>query len=233
MDQNISRLIYRFRKEASISQGELAKKIGVSRPTLAAIEKGERDISFSELEKLVEVFDVPLDVVLNYNAPLSKKISNVSENASTKFLALLLECIKYGSDSDNKITKTKLAKLVYLCDFASYYKYLKPISGFEYKKLEQGPVAIEFFDMIDNSESVNVTQTEKGALMISLIEEPNDSVLSSEELELIKEVCGKWKKANTKEIVDFTHKQLPWALSRQSQVIPYELINMEEPDNVY
>jgi hypothetical protein len=68
---------------------------------------------------------------------------------------------------------------------------------------------------------------------ISLIEEPEKELLSESELELIREIANKWSMHNTESIVDFTHEQLPWKISRDNEVIPYELITQEEPENVY
>lgn len=228
-------LIIKLRKSAGFSQEEFSKKLGLSRPTLISIEKGERDITVTELRKISEIFDIPIEIILDEDLKTSIKVDSqdFSEKSFRKFYNLVLQCIKHGADDkDGKITKTKLAKLVYLCDFASYYKFLNPISGLEYRKLPQGPVAIEFFDIIDNNESVNVT-TNGNAIMISLIEQPDDSVFTKKEQELIKSVCRKWKKANTQEVVDFTHNQMPWKVCKDREVIPYTLINNEDPENVY
>lgn len=225
-------LIAKLRKVNKISQEKLAKELGISRPTLVSIEKGERDITLSELKKISKYFDIPMEIILDEEMGLSEKLAsqNASEKSFSKFHNLVLSCVKYGADKDGKITKTKLAKLVYLCDFASYHKYLKPISGFEYRCLKQGPVAIEFYDIIDSDESI-CTEIKGRTILVSLTEEPNDSVLEKKEQDLVKSVCKKWKKATTKEIVDFT--QLPWSMCKEREAIPYELINMEEPNNVY
>jgi transcriptional regulator with XRE-family HTH domain len=225
--------IAELRKNEKMSQLELAKKLGVSRPTLVALEKGEKDITLFQLEKLSDIFDIPLEILLDEGVSAQEKIQRQgsSQNFFKKFHNLVLQCIKYGADSDGRITKTKLAKLVYLCDFAHYYRHLDPISGFEYKKLPQGPVAIEFFDLIDNDESIFVEQRGK-AILVSLIEKPDDNILSKTEQEIVQEVCLKWKDANTQEIVEFTHSQIPWSVCRDREVIPYSLINMEEPENV-
>lgn len=227
-------LIIKLRKSAGFSQEELAQKLGFSRPTLIALEKGERDITLTEIRKISEIFDLPVEIILDDDLQIAQKVDlqNFSQKAFNKFQNLVLQCIKYGSGADGKITKTKLAKLVYLCDFASYYKTLEPISGFEYRKLPQGPVAIEFFDLIDSSESISVDKKDK-AMMVSLIEQPDDSVLNKKELELVKAICKKWKKADTQQIVDFTHKQIPWKVCREREVIPYTLINNEAPEDVY
>jgi len=226
--------IVKLRKAAGLSQEELAGKLGISRPTLVSIEKGVRDLTITELKKISEIFDIPVEIIMDEEMSVSEKVSfkDFGEKSSSRFHNLVLECIKYGAGDDGKITKTKLAKLVYLCDFASYYKFLTPISGFEYRRLTQGPVPIEFFDLIDSSESLSIEKKDK-AIMVSLVEQPDENVFSKEELALVKAVCAKWKKANTQEIVDFTHKQIPWKICREKEVIPYSLINNEEPENVY
>lgn len=228
-------LIIKLRKKAGLSQEDLSQKLGISRPTLIATERGERDLSVSELKIISELFDIPMEMMLDDSLTSEEKVElqDFSKKSFTKFHNLILQCVKYGSsDTDGKITKTKLAKLVYLCDFASYYKYLKPISGFKYQKFPLGPVAIQFFTIIDDSESFIVEQKAK-AIMISLNEAPDDTVFDKQELSLIKEICQKWKKATTQEIVEFTHNQVPWKVCKNEDVIPYTLINNEEPENVY
>lgn len=227
-------LLNKLRKSAGISQEDLSQKLGISRPTLVAIEKGERDITLAELKKISKIFDIPMEIILHEEMTMATKVDSQKsgEKAFQRFHNLVLQCIKYGADEDGRITKTKLAKLVYLCDFANYYKYLKPISGFEYRKLAQGPVAIEFFDIIDGDESISVEKREK-AMMVSLAEQPDDSVFNKKELDLIKAICKKWKKYKTHEIVEFTHRQIPWQVCRDRDLIPYSLINNEAPENVY
>lgn len=227
-------LIIKLRKAAKLSQEELAQKLGMSRPTLVAVEKGERDVTLGELKMISKIFDIPVEIILDEDMGISEKVDlqNFGEKSFQKFHNLILQCIKYGADTDGKIMKTKLAKLVYLCDFASYYKTLHPISGLEYRKLAQGPVAIEFFDILDSTESVCVEEKGK-ALLVSLIEQPDDSVFDEDELKLVRAICKKWRKATTQEIVDFTHKQLPWAMCKDREAIPYSLINNEDPENVY
>lgn len=227
-------LIIKLRKSNKLSQEELSKSLGISRPTLIAIEKGERDITLGELKSLSKIFDIPLEIILDEELSIEARTSaqGHTKKALNRFRNIILQCIKYGADEDGKITKTKLAKLVYLSDFASFYNFLKPISGFEYRRLAQGPVAIQFFDIIDNDESICV-ETKGRSTLISLNEQPNISELSKDEEKLIKAVCTKWKNANTQEIVDFTHNQIPWKVCREGEIIPYTLINAEDPKNVY
>ncbi len=106
------------------------------------------------------------------------------------------------------------------------------MTGFEYRKLPQGPVTMEFFSVIDDDPSLAL-ESKGRAIMVSLIESPSSSELSENELDLIKKICEKWRTHNTQEIVDFTHKQMPWFACRENEAIPYSLIHTEEPENIY
>ncbi|MCX6717122.1 MAG: DUF4065 domain-containing protein [Candidatus Taylorbacteria bacterium] len=99
--------------------------------------------------------------------------SNLNKLTPQKKLAELIKaCIKYGADKDGKITKTKLAKLVYLSDFAFFYKNLVPITGVEYRKLDNGPVSLTYFnELLDLVGTHKVNLQKKGnAELLSLSE---------------------------------------------------------------
>lgn len=152
-----------------------------------------------------------------------------------KLQEIIAHCIIYGAMKDGKITKTKLAKLVYLADFNHFYQFLEPMTGFEYKKLPYGPVTVEFFSVLEYMIAQGILLEEKKgtAHLLSLIEEPEKELLSQKEHDLIQKIATKWCVHNTESIVNFTHAQLPWSISRDCEVIPYELITQEEPENVY
>lgn len=50
--ENIQKNIVRYRKEAKLTQAELAKKIGISSPTLSSWEQGK---SIPDIDKLYEL----------------------------------------------------------------------------------------------------------------------------------------------------------------------------------
>ncbi len=155
--------------------------------------------------------------------------------ALKKLQQIIALCIIYGAMKNLKITKIKLAKLVYLADFTKFYKFLEPMTGFEYKKLPYGPMTAEFFSVFEYmvAHGIIVEEKQGTATFCHLLEELERDQLNEQEIELIKEISQKWSKYDTDSIVDFTHKQLPWKISRDNKVIPYELIIQEEPDNVY
>jgi uncharacterized phage-associated protein len=162
--------------------------------------------------------------------------SNQNKLTSQKKLAELIKaCIKYGADKDGKITKTKLAKLVYLSDFAFYYKNLVPITGVTYKKLDNGPVSLAYFDELlglVGTHKINL-QKKGNVELLSLADITTDVFLEKKELELTENVCKKWKNKKTDEIVKFTHEQLPWKISFENDVVPYSLIIQQDEAKLY
>lgn len=232
---NLANNIATIRKARGFSQIQLADLIGVSRPTYAAVEQGVKDLTMSQAERIASVLRVDLDE-LRKGQDMSAAIN--PENALAKYKQIILNALQYGADStDGKITKTKLAKLVYLADFTWFYENLVPMSGMSYRKLPRGPVPDIYFRALDELEEDGViSREEKGkSIILGMAESaPAPSTkLATGEQRMIKQLAKAWKDKQTSEIVDFTHDQLPWQICREGEVIPYSLITQEEPDAVY
>lgn len=219
-----------LRKNKGSNQQELADLLGVTRQTFARMEKGESDISLWQAAKLAEFFGVSIDEFY----PDSKTESAVQFDWE-KYKQIIKNFIAFGADPDGKITKTKLAKLCYLLDFAWFYNNLVSLTGLEYRKIQQGPVPDLYFTTIEEmQEEQSIAVEQKGqAFMVSNIWAIAHDRLSDDEMMWIEKIANKRKKANTKEIVDFTHKQMPWMICYDKEIIPYGLITQEDDDNIY
>jgi len=217
-----------LRKEKGVSQSKIADVIGISRTSYIDVEKGKRELNVSELEKLANFFGVSTEQIL------SGRSSNYE-----KYKQMVLFCIRSGSSGDGKIPKTKLAKLIYLSDFAWFYDNFKSISGMEYRKINYGPVPDSYFRAIEElfeEGQIEIETTDSGAMLISETRGGKKVILSllkKDEQKLMENVAKKWKSKKTSEIVSFTHGQLPYFLCRDNEIIPYELITQEDPENVY
>lgn len=213
--------------ERGISQLEMAKKLGISRPSYIAIEQDKRELTLSEAEKLASALGTDLESIKKGLAP------NVE-----KYKQMILAYLRVGS-SDGKIPKTKLAKLLYLADFAWFYEHLESMSGMPYRKIQYGPVPDPYFRIIDelfDAGKIKIDQTEGGAMLISETRSAGREQLpelNTQEKKLIQQIGEKWKDKNTQEIVEFTHKQLPYMVSNENEIIPYEVITQEDPGYVY
>jgi transcriptional regulator with XRE-family HTH domain len=225
--------IKQLREAKSMSQEHVAQHIRLSRPSYAAVEMGLRDLTLTQLYSLAELLEVKATSLLS--SP-NYRIDKIDYYDYEKFKQLILACLKFGGDSrDGKITKTKLAKLVYLSDFVCFYRCKQPISGVTYKHIHQGPVADEYFRAIDDLFNVGLIAIKPSgtALMISPNEEGEIDMLRDKEISLIKEICLKWRDKSTTSIVEFTHQQCPWRDSEAGDLIAYETILSEDIQNLY
>ena len=212
----------RLRK--GISQSDLALKLGISRPSYIAIEQGKRELTMGEFEKLANVLNVSFEEVESGEYPNYEKYKQMI----LAFLRL-----------EKNIPKTKLAKLVYLADAGWFYYHLQSMSGMKYRKIQYGPVAESYFSMIDElyqNGQIEIEQTKEGAMLISQTRSGAKKELSEmkkEESELIKNIADKWKGKKTKEIVEFTHNQLPYLCAKENDIIKLGLITQEDPHEYY
>ncbi len=223
--------IKKLRKKLSLSAAEVASSIGISRPTYEKIEEGSRDLQVGEAIKLANLFRMPFnDLVLDTSIECNS-FYNIE-----KYKQIILFCIKQGGSlSDGLIPKTKLAKLLYLADFGWFYGHLKPMTGLQYRRIQQGPVPDEYFRVVDElfEEGAITIKPSGQALMIGVNESSDQSKLSVKEKKFLNKICKEWRGARTEEIVQFTHKQLPYQICRKGEIIPYALITQEEPNRVY
>jgi DNA-binding XRE family transcriptional regulator/uncharacterized phage-associated protein len=234
MSANLSGNIEKARSLRGYSQEQVARALGISRPTYVNIESGKKELTISQAKALSSMLCIGLEDIFGANGEDSMFFDVIA--STEKYKQIILNSLKHGADSDGKITKTKLAKLVYLADFIWYYRNSSPMSGMTYRKLPQGPVADVYFRALDELEDAGVIVREpKGnAFLYSLVEkETPANRLSEPEFDLITRVCKGWQGKSTAEIVDFTHRQLPWQICRDGEAIPYSLITQEEPENVY
>jgi transcriptional regulator with XRE-family HTH domain len=223
----LSKRIRKFREQKGLSQIQAAEKLGMGRLTYASIETGERDINIKELELLARIFEVSVESIL--------QLDEFQEGDVAKYRQMCLACIKFGGTTiDAKITKTKLAKLLYLVDFSWYRTNGISMSGMQYFKLPLGPVAKPFFRMIDemfNNGMINI-ESKGTALLISANESSEDKLADNEILH-IQAVCSKWRDRDTQAIVEFTHHQAPWAEVEPNSGIPYELAESIPEDSLF
>jgi transcriptional regulator with XRE-family HTH domain len=77
--QHVSLNVRRLRHEAALSQTLLAKKSGVSRRMLVAIEAGEKNVSLATLDRVAEALDVAFSDLIQ--APDGRDPSRINEVA--------------------------------------------------------------------------------------------------------------------------------------------------------
>ena len=228
MSTKYAPLIKSLRIQRGFSQAVVAEKLALSRQSYMAIERGTRELSLPEAERVCDLYGISIEELLSAAIPQYVKYKQM-------VLAFLQASV---SERDGRVPKTKLAKLLYLADFAWYYKKLESMSGMQYLRRAYGPVPDPYFRALaELEEDGKITIDRKDdALLVRLgagtMKQKLDC-LDAEEKVLIKKISEKWKGKRTQEIMNFTHEQLPYKLCAPDEVIPYELITQEDPDHVY
>ncbi len=231
MSNTYFKFIKSLRLDRKFSQGEVAERIGISRPSYVSLEKGVKELSLLEAQKLSDMFGISIQELLSNQAPNYEK-----------YKQMILSYLRDAKKSGQVLKKTKLAKLLYLADFAWYYKHQESISGMPYRKIEFGPVPDAYFRAIqeleDDGSIVVSHKSDEGKDTYSFSEtrgsEKNSlNSISKAEEKLMHDVWDNWKKSNTQDIVRFTHEQIPYIFADKGSIIPYELITQEDPEHVY
>lgn len=222
---SINKNIFELRKFYGYSQEEIANKLNISRQTFIKFENGTSELTTSQIQELANIFGIDV-------AELYYEFKDTS-----KFKQMLIYILK--KFRNHGVSKTKLAKLLYLSDFYHYYYNFESMSNVMYRCKDFGPLAEPFLDTIDemyNKGELHIEIQPEGAQMLSLSVSvnQNDFVhLSEEEKKEIDQICAKWGKVSVNELVNFTHNQKPWMACRPNEVIPYDLILQEDPSNVF
>lgn len=231
---NYNEKIREARKQRGLTQGEVAEELGLSRASYIATEQGKRQLTISEKDKLESLFGISTEG---------------SAKDQEKYREMILEFLSLPEFKDG-VPKTKLAKLLYLADFGWFYNNLESMSGMQYRRIQYGPVPDYYFRAIEELFGEDGSGNNGGLIDIQRKELDDDCVafmvsatraglvtkrnaLKDAEKGFIKEVGQKWEKARTREIVAFTHEQLPYKICNDGEIIPYSLITQEEPDRVY
>ncbi|MDP3014903.1 MAG: helix-turn-helix domain-containing protein [bacterium] len=225
MINKYAQFIKDLRTERGFSQSFVADKLNLSRPSYTSIENGNRGLTLEEAQKLKDLFGISIEEFAKATLPKYKK-----------YKQMIIAFLKSSISTDGKVPKTKLAKLLYLADFAWYYANLESMSGMQYLRRTYGPVPDPYFRALAELEEegkITVDYKSDAILIGAGAQHQKLDLLKTEEVDLMKKISTKWKNKRTQEIIDFTHEQLPYKLCAPDEMIPYELIIQQDPDYVY
>ena len=105
--QEIGRRLRLARESAKIRQDQAAKVIGMSRPTLVSIEKGDRRIRIEELQALTNHYGVSVNAVLRREAvhtdlvPRFRRLRETEDSHTAEAVKLLNDLVKAEVELEN------------------------------------------------------------------------------------------------------------------------------------
>ena len=211
------------RKKIGFSQEELALRLGISRPTLAKVEKGERKLTKEEKIKLK---NITLAFDLSHKNQ-SERINIPLENVE-KFKQVFLYILDKVGAKPN-VGLTVLYKLLYFIDFDYYEKYEEQLMGLTYFKNTHGPTPRTFARMVSDMKKDDEVVEVKSKYFkhdqkkFLPHREPDLSLLNGRELEMVDDVLNRYADKSAKQLSDISHRDMPWKATKKGENIDYEL----------
>ncbi len=233
--------IAQLRNIKGISQEELSKSIGISRPSLAQIEQGNRGIKVEELKRLSENLNFSMDEIMSDSFTIDTYIKtsiqveektdiriSVPEINMSKFKNLILYILEKCAGKPN-IGETVLYKLLYFSDFNYYELYEEHLSGATYRKLANGPVPISvdivLKSMVDDGELQTFKTNYYGYTQKRYMPLVGADlrVFNGAEKEVVDNVLDRLSGMSATDISHYSHEDMPWKASKDMEIIDYEL----------
>jgi len=153
-----------------------------------------------------------------------------SESFNKEKFKQVLHFIIHLCGALENVGKTVLFKLLYFSDLDYYELHEEKLTGETYYKLQMGPAPSHFDDLakeLEEENKVNHFETEYGGYSqhkyIS-VTEPDISLLSATELQLIEKTIKKCESMNATQISAYSHMDMPYKATEEGEVIDYELV---------
>ena len=246
--------IKKLRIERGFSQLEIAQKLGISRSSYIAFEQGNRDLALAEANEITKIFQISFEDIQQGKifAPevifekskngkkieKSKKMSNkvwerisIPQEKVDKFKQVLLYVLSKVGGKPN-IGQTVLYKLLYFIDFDYYEKFEEQLIGARYMKNTHGPTPVAFAKIISELELEGKLETVKSKFykydQTKYLVNPKEIVdlsrLSGTEIAHIDWELGRLSDLTAKQISALSHKDTPWLVAKEKEVIDYEYV---------
>ena len=213
-----------LRKAHGMSQEYLAQKLGISRPTLVRIEKGERPLTLTEDARACDLFGVAKKGVAATSGDI--RIS-VPQRHIEKFKQVLLYVLGKTAGKPN-IGMTALYKLLYFIDFDYYEKYEDQLMGLTYIKNHYGPTPREFVKVVEQMKKDKDIEEVKSAYFtyeqkkFLPLKEPDLTKLNAQELEMVDNVLARYGDKTAAQLSSLTHEDTPWVVAEDGGDIEYD-----------
>ncbi|WP_321324792.1 helix-turn-helix transcriptional regulator [Thiomicrorhabdus sp.] len=98
----IHRAIKAFRQYNKMTQAEVAQKLSISKSYLSEIESGKKTISIDLLEKIAEMYDMPVSSLIFFSETMNSKDAKVSEKFRGFVSSKVLSALEWVIERDSK-----------------------------------------------------------------------------------------------------------------------------------
>lgn len=163
---NIGGFIKRLRKKFFLTQAEVSKKIGVSRPTYNKIEANKAEITLDQAKRLADFFNVGIIDLLSAQDTANNNIRSALVDLTTNSkivlddpksllkLSDLIHYIYFKLVADPQFVNPYVHKLVFLMEINYFKTYNVPLLPLTYIKKNGSPI-IKKYDQAINELMIN------------------------------------------------------------------------------
>lgn len=249
---NFSSNITKLRKEANLSQQEVADSIGMARATYAGLEINKRPPNLDEIRNISNFYQIdPINLISEEHPEMtgSKKLQTLSYAKDTttqitystpsefeKFRAVFLYILEKIGAKPN-VGETVIYKIMYFIDFDFYEKTRRSITGTQYVHNHYGPTPVKrdydifIKKLVDAGDIVVVTSKRFTYQQKKYLpnKTPDLSAINGEELAHIDFELDRLGNKSRDELTSLSHKDMPWLATKQNELIDYQLAMYRTP----
>ncbi|MEN8236162.1 MAG: Panacea domain-containing protein [Pseudomonadota bacterium] len=155
---------------------------------------------------------------------------------NNKFQELIIYILNRVGGRPN-VGETVLYKLLYFCDFNFYEIQEEFLTGAKYYKRKYGPVPKDFKKCIEKMkknkdlEEVDSEHFKYPQKKYLAHREANLDIFSANEIKVIDSVLNSHGKRNAKFLSDYSHRDVPWVVTKDNQIIDYETVFYRTPEH--
>ena len=237
----LAKKLVQIRKSKGYSQEALAKVLDMSRPSLAQIELGNRNIDIFEIHKMASVLGFSIDELINTSesiiaepevtyASVKRTVTirnNIPVFNQIKFINTFLYLIEKTAGLPNICEKGLFGRL-YLADYNYYEIYESHLSSSKYFKRSNYPLpdGIDRIiqQLIENEYLVRVKikHGKKIANRIIPLVQSDLTELRASEKEVIDQVLIQTSNWSLSILEQYIHDDMPIKISKENEIIDYE-----------
>lgn len=221
-----------IRSSLNLSQEMFAKALGWSKKSIVRYENKEEIPKGEYLNTYIKL-NMNKDFILEC---LKSNESNLTNEEYKKILSRLNLGVNVKARNailylleDNALFVIQFIKCMFAADFLNYKENGASITGFNYVKMEYGPVINDYKDIINSmirtgeikiADAEIIEEAERFKYVA--VWECNEDLFTKEEMNVLKEVKRKLKNKTARELSDWSHEFKGWIETPLNKTISYD-----------